>query len=317
MRKSARGPGPAVWPEFAGFDEAYGATLDYLKALPEHGINLRLSRPVLFQAYCVQESWPDIGQQGVSRFLRFGKTSMSAAGGGRDAKAAVAQMLSVAVKAHFFMFPNAVVGREPQVIGVPDLSRPGSYSWMLIYPLLPPEGEAGQRPSTIVVGQFDAQFAASVFPRLSRAEEFPVALSKDPFRWLRRKDWERQKQDAVRGSEEYGMSAWFDPAGLSRRRYDLLRKIDAHTDLPSFPYGEVLDYGKGMRYEMRQVGAAWAKGIRRWYLPHGFDVQAVKEYLDAMAEMAEDERLRHSWLRPVDGLYGYAGKPKPLKVDGG
>ncbi len=271
------GRGKRLWAPRLSFDEAYREALEFLKNCSKHNLIGSSNAPTLFHAYWMDTPFPTDGLIDASSVLKFGFDRNPTAD---QAKQAMARLLSVATKAHFFLAPKAIVVHEPYLFVMPDLGNPGQRRYGLIYPL-----ENDNRLSTLVVAEWDLAMAASRQAKLTAAQKFPVVLQGDNFKWLALKHWRSLKETA-------GDQPWFD-AGQARNR--LLAKVRAHTDLATFDYGHPLNYSKELNDEVRAVGAMWAKGIRQWFLPKGWDIQAVIEYLDKVASLTPQEHFQQRW----------------------
>lgn len=271
------GRGKRLWAPRLSFDEAYREVLEFLQQCHKHNLTGGQGQPTLYHAFMVDGAWPVDGMIDASTVLRFGFDRSPASD---QAKQAMARLLSVATKAHFFMAPKAIVLHEPFLFVIPDLGNPGQRRYGLVYPL-----ENENRLVSIVVAEWDLSLSGSRQPRLTAGQKFPVVLPSDPFRWLSLKHWRALRSEA-------GELAWFE-TGPARGR--LLGQVRSHQDPATFDLGHVLDYPKDMNEDLRAVGAMWAQGIRHWFLPKGWDVQAVREYLDALAGMDEAGRIALRW----------------------
>ena len=274
------GRGKRLWAPRLGFNEAYREVLDFLKNCQKHNlVPPSGGTPTLYQVYQVDTGWPTEGLSDASGVLRFGYDRNPLAD---QAKQAMARLLSVVTKAHFFLAPDAIVTHEPYLFLMPDLGNPGQRRYGLIYPL-----ENAGRTSSLIVAEWDLSLAASRNPNLPYSHKFPVVLPANPMQWLPLKHWRALKETA-------GASRWFEttnPSGRSR----LFREIRQHQEAESFPYGHLLDYPKDLNDDLRAVGAVWAGGVRKWFLPTGWDVKVVTDYLDRLLSMTPTERFQARW----------------------
>lgn len=280
------GRGKRRWAPRTDFNGAYQETLDFLKDCQAHQLPLvdPGQGPQLYRAYLVDGAWPANDGQEISRVLRHSYGHRPAAD---RAKQAVARLLSVATKAHYFMAEAALVAQEPSVFTVPDLAQPGSWRHGLLYPLDVPSARGPSKQRTLVVAEWDLVLSAHREPRVARGDEFPVVLVPDPFAWLSIKKWRSLRALA-------GDQPWFEASDHPGRR-KLLDAVKAHTDKATFPYGTLLDYPIQIKDDTAATGAMWAPGVKSWFLPHGFDVDAVKTYLDRLAGHTADEQRAHRW----------------------
>lgn len=278
------GRGKRRWPPRLGFDDAYKVVLEFLQNCHKNNLTANQESPTLLQSYLIDGTWPVDGMVDASTVLRFGFSRNPAAD---QDKQAMAKLLSVATRAHFFLTPQAIVTHEPFLFVMPDLGSPGQRRHGLIYPL---ENEG--RTQTLMAAEWDLAMAGSRLARLLPGQKFPVVLSMDPFQWLSLRKWRELKKEA-------GDLPWFQ-MGSSRNR--LLKQVREHTDLGTFNFGHVLNYPRDMNEDVKAVGAAWAHGIKRWFLPKGWDAEAVVDYLDRLEAMDADERQAIRW---------WVGRPRP------
>lgn len=275
------GRGKRLWAPRLGFDEAYREVLDFLKNCHKHNLTAATSGTMaaLYHVYKVDSTWPVEGLIDASSVLRFGFDRNPT---GDQAKQAMARLLSVVTKAHFFLTPEAIVVHEPYLFVMPDLGQPGLRRYGLVYPL-----EHQGRLSTLVVAEWDLAMSASRQIKLPAGQRFPVVLPADPFQWLALKHWRSLKEEA-------GQLPWFD-TGTGGARAKLMEQVRLHTDLSTFSFGHPLMYPKELNDDMRAVGALWSPGIRRWFLPRGWDIKAVTEYLDRLLALSPSERYGWRW----------------------
>lgn len=271
------GRGKRLWAPRLAFDDAYQLVLDFLKNCTKHNLISRQGKAGLLHAFWMDGTWSTEGMTDASQILRFGFDRNP---GADQAKQAMSRLLSVACKAHFFLAPQGLVLHEPFVFVVPDVGTPGQRRFGLIYPI-----ELEGRQSTLVVAEWDISQDAARHPRLLPGQKFPVVLQADSFTWLSRKRWRTLKEQAQ------GLP-WFDQ-GPARNR--LLAQVRQHKDLGTFDLGTPLDYPKDLNDDLRACGAMWAAGIRRWFLPKGWDTEAVQEYLTALAALSPKERYQLRW----------------------
>lgn len=281
--------GQRRWSPGYDFKQAYETTLQFFKDCKEHGIPVNLPAPTLYRAYLMDGSWPVIEGQDLSRYLRFGKTGLANHPSGDRTKQAVARLLAVCNKAHFFLAPNGTMPQEPSLFTVPDLAQPGSLRHGLIYPLEIPGARGPGRQCALVVAEWDLGLSAQREPRVPRGDEFPVVLLPDPFTWLTKGRWASLNEEASKRAQP-----WFDPPDSAARRR-LIDAVNAVTDPAQFTYGTVLDYPIEIKEDTASTGAMWARGIKSWFLPHGFDAEAVKSYLDRLRDMPESDRRNVRW----------------------
>ena len=273
-----------LWAPYLPFNEALTETLGFMRRCEEKNLPLRLSEPTLYRAYIMSGTWSMGEGQDLSRILRFQTSNDPALD---HARVAVSRLLCVAVRAHYFIAEKATVPHEPIVFSSPDLSHPGHWRYGLVYPIDTPKDRGPDQSRSIVVAEWDLGLSAGQRPAIQKSDEFPVVLVSDPRSWLFKRKWEslRAMADGL---------PWFDPMNVPAKKR-LMDAVSAHTDATSFPYGTILETPIELREDAALTGAVWAKGIKRWFLPHGFDADPVVAYIKRLVEFPDAERQRRRW----------------------
>jgi hypothetical protein len=213
--------------------------------------------PTLYQAYLCSTSENLLNwAKPVSEVFRWTNKDGPAQ---HQAKDAVLRLLAVAIKAHFFLENKDKVAHEPYVFCVPDLSNASHHRYGLIYRL----EESGK---SILVAENDLADAAS--DRI-KGVQFPVVLVEGQ-RWFHLSHWAELAQQA-------DVLSKLTRTWASKKERDLIQQ---HTDINTFQYGTLFELPYDLKHVASAVGLQWASGIKRWYLPLGFDVMPVKAYMD-------------------------------------
>lgn len=277
------GRGKRIWAPRLDFDGAFQETIKFIKRSREHNI-VRESAPVLLRGWYLEHEWNVGGMQPVSQWLQYG---FGADPQDDRIRSALVRLLSASVKAHFFIDEKACVRHEPYLFLLPDLAQPGQHRHGVVYPL-----EGTGKSGTFVVAEWDVFMSAS---RKPRAHPFPVVLQKNSFHWLARSRW-RELREAMQAGGT--LAAPFD-----FQKPEFLAKARSHADAATFPYGTLLDFPRDMNPEVVACGGQWAPGIRKWFLPTGFDSESVIEYLNYVRGLGDEERYMLRWWsmdrRPV------------------
>ena len=273
-----------LWAPYLSFNDAFSETLAFVRRCEEKNLPLGLSEPSLYRAYVMSGSWSMGEGQDLSLFLRFQTSNDPTMD---QAKVSISRLLSIAVKAHYFIAEKATVRHEPIVFSCPDLAHPGHWRYGLVYPIDIPQERGPALSRAIVVAEWDLALSAGQRPSVSKSDEFPVVLMPDPRTWLAKRRWEalRTKADGL---------PWFDPPSTPAKKR-LLDAVAAHTDASSFPYGTILETPIELKEDASLTGAIWGRGIKRWFLPHGFDAEPVVAYIQRMVAFPEGERIRRRW----------------------
>jgi len=91
---------------------------------------LRKKPPKIFYSYIVEDTPPLQYLQNISSVFKYSQKDMPYTDQSRDT---LLRCLSVAIKAHFFLFPNDVVSYEPYFFTIPSLNDPNNTIYGLIY----------------------------------------------------------------------------------------------------------------------------------------------------------------------------------------
>lgn len=273
-----------LWVPFMSFNAAFQEILGFVKRCEEKNLPLHLNEPTLYRAYLMTGAWSMNGGREISHFMRF----QSAHDPELDqARVAVSRLLSIAAKAHYFLAGKATIPHEPVVISVPDLAHPGRWQYGLVYPLDIPSDRGPSQSRSLVVAEWDLNLSAAQRPLVPKADEFPVVLSPDPRTWLTKKKWDTLK-------EKIDSLPWFEPM-TNPAKQKLMSQVQSHTDASNFPYGTLLDAPIELKDDAAAAGAIWARGVKKWFLPTGFDAEPVQAYLKKLLDCTIDERHRRRW----------------------
>lgn len=244
------------WNPRISLDEALSCSLGWLVRARQKNVLSPLP-PTLYMAYVVDDA-PHLGfMRDLSSIFRYSAKDDPEMDRARDQ---ALRLLSVALKAHFFLGRDALVRHEPYLFCIPDLSFPSSPHYGLVYRL-------ETRPAqTVIVATCDLGQVSSLRPT---SFKFPVVLTKNSFRWLDKKHWIELSKEA--DVLERILKPW--------AAKEELNVIEKWTDEKDFPFGTFLEVPFELKDYIKPAGARWADALKRWYLPRGFDVEPVKEYL--------------------------------------
>lgn len=269
------GRGKRIWAPRLDFDGAFQETLRFLKRSRDHNI-VREGAPLLLRGWYMEHEWSVGGMQPVSQWLQYG---FGADPQDDRIRGALTHLLPAAVKAHFFIDEKACVRHEPYLFLAPDLALPGQHRYGVLYPM-----EGAGKSGTFMVAEWDIFMSAS---RKPRAQPFPVVLQKNSYQWLRPSRWKELRAAMLGGGLLSGPFDFMRP--------EFLAKAKACEDAGAFPYGTLLDFPRELNPEVLACGGQWAPGVRKWFLPAGFDGEAVIEYLEYVRGLDENERYMLRW----------------------
>lgn len=251
------------WGPQRTLSEGISSAIDWLEKSKQKNI-LSHQPPTLYQAYVVG---PIAGTldwaRPLSEVFRWSNKDEPAAHRARDA---AVRLLSVAFKAHYFLERNEKIAHEPYLFIMPDVANPQTPRFGLIY-RLDPSGK------TIMVGEGDLGRIASAKLRQGR---FPVVLldgDSARYKWYNMKHW----AGLVEQSELFN-----DPKPwLIKKERDAASLV---KDVNQFSYGTVFDIPYHLKDLGPALGMSWATGLKTWYLPHGFDIEPTRKFLEYMIE---------------------------------
>lgn len=255
------------WNPRISLDEALSCALGWLIRGRQKNV-LASQAPTLYIAYVVDEA-PFLGlMRDLTSLFRYSSKDDPEMDRARDQ---ALRLLSVAMKAHYFLGRDSLIRHEPYLFCLPDISAPASPHYGLAYKL---ESRPAQ---TIIVSTCDLGLVSSQKPGAFR---FPVVLTKNSYRWFDKKHWVALGKEA--DVFERIMKPW-----LAKKEQDVIEKW---TDPSSFEFGTLLDVPYELKDHMKPTGIKWAEGLKKWYLPLGFDVEPVQEYQHWLEQEAQNNR---------------------------
>ena len=267
------GRGKRIWAPQISFDDAYQEALHYLKRCQEHKLLGTPEKPELIYAYRLSQPLTTQHGSPISPVLKFGHDSDPLSD---QLKVVIAKLASVALKIHYFQHPTLFTAHEPYWFAIPDISQPHRQQYALVYTL-----QNQEQTFSWVISTWDIAQSAKIFKKFDAQQKFPSVLTTDSYQWLSIKRWKALKEQQT--------------------------NLDLHqeTQKESYKAGHILDYHPELNAELKALGAIWARGIKKWVFPKGFDIQAIKDYLQWIESMSPQERYQHRWVKQMD-------YPKPV-----
>lgn len=254
------------WNARISLEESLGCSIGWITRARQKNVLAQLP-PTLYVAYVVDDTPPLGFMKDLTSLFRYSAKDDMEMDRARDQ---ALRLLAVAQKAHFFMGRESLVRHEPHLFSIPDISQPSSCHYGLVYKL---ESRPAQ---TIIVSSVDLGLISTLKPSATR---FPVVLTKNTYQWFDKKHWQGLAAEA--DVFERVMKPW-----VAKEELNIIEKW---TDEKNFPFGDFLDIPFDLKDYMKPTGVRWADVLRKWYLPRGFDVAPVKEYL----KWLETERRDH------------------------
>lgn len=239
--------------------------------------------PKLYFCYVAQDC-PDLTYfHNISALFRFSQKDTPYIDQTRDR---VLRMLSVATKAHFFLFHKEKVAHEPYYFAVPDLSNPSNTYYGLIYKIASQDktimvcerqlkNTALQKLEKSVSATNPNHVFIKAEPIINVLYEFPTVVPEDSFKWFHYKKWYALQSEA---QQAFGPQDMVKAVGQKSVIFNELKAIKKMEDLErkchilTIPY-ELKDF-------MMEAGCLWHPGLKVWYLPRGHDLEVVLHYLN-------------------------------------
>ncbi len=221
---------------------------------------LRKKHPTIFYSYIVEDTPPLHYMQNIGSVFKYSQKDFPYIDQTRDV---LLRCLSVALKAHFFLFPNDAVAHEPYFFVFPDLNEPNKTIYGLVYKI-------EKEDKSIIVCEKDI---LNLFEKSKTLYSFPAVVIEDSFKWFSLKNWSKIKQEA-------NISDILDKPWINKKQIQLAQ--DAKTREELTKYATILDVPYEIKEYIKPLGIEWSKNVKTWYLPKGFDVESVQEYIEYM-----------------------------------
>lgn len=213
---------------------------------------LRKKPPQIFYAYVLEDTPALNYLQNISVAFRYSQKDVPYMDFARDI---LLRELSVALKAHFFLFPEDSIAHEPYFFTIPSLSEPNMTSFGLVY-------KVEKENKVILVSELDL---SKVFDKSKAIFEFPAVVIEDSFKWFHMKNWSKMKTPN-------DIKPWNNKKILTDAK-------DAQTKEDLLKYATPLEVPYEIKDSIKPLGIEWNNKLKTWYLPKGFDVDSVIEYI--------------------------------------
>jgi hypothetical protein len=218
---------------------------------------LRKKPAQIFYAYILDDT-PALNYfQNISVAFRYSQKDVPYMDFARDI---LLRELSVALKAHYFLFADDCIAHEPYFFTIPSLSEHNLTSFGLIY-------KVEKENKVILVSELDL---SKVFTKSKALFEFPVVVIEDSFKWYHTKNWSKIKLHNK-------MDSHTDKPWVNKKMVQDAK--DAATTEELLQYATILEVPYEIKDEIKPLGIEWNNKVKTWYLPKGFDVDSVLEYI--------------------------------------
>lgn len=218
---------------------------------------LRKKPPQIFYAYVLEDFIPLMYMYNISAAFKYSQKDMPYQDVAKDV---LLRELSIALKAHFFLFEKANLAHEPYFFTLPSFDDPNTSVFGVIYPI-------EKENKTIVVCEKDI---LKLFEKQKVIFEFPAVVIEDSFKWYHMKNWGRIK--AANQLE-----------GSLASSYDLKKKVleakEVSTKEELEKIATIIDVPYEIKDLIKPLGIEWNTKIKTWFMLKGFDVDSVNEYI--------------------------------------
>lgn len=217
--------------------------------------------PELFHAYVLNDT-PNISYfQGVSSVFKYSQKDTPYTDSARDM---FLRLLSVCLKAHFFLYHNYTVAYEPHFFIMPNLADPTQTEYGLVY-------KVAHENKCIVVSSKDLK---SLYNNDGKEAKilfhFPAIVPEDNMKWFHYKKWYKLRDLA--NFDDKIEKTW-----QTKKEIEEAKNVKTAEELTKF--GTILDVPLDIKDYIKPTGIIWHSHLQTWYLPLGFDVENVREYI--------------------------------------
>jgi Domain of unknown function (DUF5710) len=245
------------WGQQLNVKEAADIIIDWCVRARDKNV-LRKKPPTLFYAYIVEDTPPLQYLNNISPIFKYSQKDIPYVDQTRDT---LLRCLSVALKAHFFLFQNEKVAHEPYFYSIPSLTEPNKTIHGLVYKI-------DKEDKSIIVCEKDLSL---LFENNKIVYEFHTVVIEDSFKWFSLKNWYKIKQES--NIAESLEKPWINKKNMQlaqdAKSIEELKVVATPIDVPY----EIKDF-------IKPLGIEWSKHNKTWYLPKGFDVDSVVEYIE-------------------------------------
>lgn len=245
------------WRPSLTFKESSDIMIDWCIRARDKNI-LRKKPPQIFYSYILEDTPPLNYMQNISVAFRYSQKDVPYMDYARDI---LLRQLSVALKAHFFLFANDVIAHEPYFFSIPSLSEANVTSFGLVYKL-------EKSNKVIVVSDLDL---AKLYVKSKVLFQFPTVVIEDSFKWYHTKNWAKIKAQA--NLDDKSEKPW------DNKKMEQAAK-EAATKEDLLKYASILEVPYEIKDEIKPLGIEWNNKVKTWYLPKGFDMDSVNEFIN-------------------------------------
>lgn len=235
---------------------------------------LRKKPAQIYYAYILEDTPPLNYMHNISVAFRYSQKDVPYMDFARDI---LLRELSVALKAHFFLFPEDSIAHEPYFFIIPSLSEPNTTSFGLLY-------KVEKENKVILVSNVEL---SKLFIKTKVLFEFPTVVIEDSLKWYHMKNWAKIKINA--NIDNKSEKPW-----LNKKIQQDAKEATTKEEL--LKYADVLDVPYEIKDEIKPLGIEWNNKVKTWYLPKGFDIDSVLEYINYIKKEF-DSNLKNNTIK--------------------
>lgn len=219
---------------------------------------LRKKPPTLYYSYIVEDTPQLQYLNNISPIFKYSQKDIPYVDQTRDT---LLRCLSVALKAHYFLFQNEKVSHEPYFFTIPSLFEPNKTIHGLVYKI-------DKEDKSIIVCEKDLSL---IFESSKILYNFHTVVIEDSFKWFSLKNWHKIKQESntIDNFDKPWINKKYIQQAQEAKTIEELKLVATPLEIPY----EIKDY-------IKPLGIEWSKNNKTWYLPKGFDVESALEYIN-------------------------------------
>ncbi len=245
-----------VWGQNLNIKESADIMIDWCIRAREKNV-LQKKPPKIYFSYVLEKNIPLNFMQNVSSLFKYSQKDLPYVDEIRDK---VLRLLSVALKCHYFLYQDSLVEHEPYFFIQPTLSNESATQVGLVYKL---------KNETILVCENNLK---DLYKDADFLYEFPAVVIEDSFKWYHMKNWHKLKYaDNGRLNNHFKPNeypVYYKAAQMSKT----LEELAQYANILNIPYG--------IKDLVKPLGIEWSKNLNTWYLPKGFDIDSINEYVN-------------------------------------
>lgn len=218
---------------------------------------LRKKPPQVFYAYVLEDFIPLLYMYNIGAAFKYSQKDMPYQDVAKDI---LLRELSVALKAHFFLFEKSNLAHEPYFFTFPSFDDPNASVFGVIYPI-------EKENKTIVVCERDI---VKLFEKQKVVFEFPVVVIEDSFKWYHMKNWSKIKYtNQLEGNIDFSRD-------LKKKTLEA-KDVSNKADLEKL--ATIIDVPYELKDFIKPLGIEWNTKLKTWFMLKGFDSDSVNEYI--------------------------------------